>query len=147
MSSKKKITTSLRPEAKFMILWFLSFAMLVLLDMMWLSFALEKIYKPTYVRIQKKISFRIWSGIIVWLLLAAMIASRVFQGKNQTQEDWTMAGMGGIFNGLIIYGTYNFTNYSMFIHYDLLLSIVDTTWGMLAMGVTSFFMAMVAGRL
>ena len=110
-----------QPEARFMILWFFSFVMLVLLDMAWLSFSLEKIYKPVYIKIQKKMMFRIWSGIVVWMFLSAMIASRLYLARIRSQEDWTMAGMGGIFNGLVIYGTYNFTNYSLLTNYDLTL--------------------------
>ena len=136
-----------QPEARFMILWFFSFVMLVLLDMAWLSFSLEKIYKPVYIKIQKKMMFRIWSGIVVWMFLSAMIASRLYLARIRSQEDWTMAGMGGIFNGLVIYGTYNFTNYSLLTNYDLTLCCVDTIWGMLAMGLTSFVMAIFAEKL
>jgi uncharacterized membrane protein len=39
--------------------------------------------------------------------------------------------------GLVIYGTYDFTNLALFSNWSILLSIVDTMWGAVLFGLTT----------
>lgn len=129
----------------FVLLWFLSFIILFLLDMAWFSVSMETVYRPLFMKIQKRIILRVWSGLVTWILLGLMIAILLTQMKYTHQ--WTHAGLIGIVYGLIIYGVYNFTNYATLYNYNLRVVAIDTMWGGLVMGITSFLMAILHGYL
>jgi uncharacterized membrane protein len=129
-----------RQAFQFLLLWFLSFVVLLLLDMAWFSISMERVYKPLYIKIQKRVALRLWSGIVVWILLGLMVALITRQEKER-------AGTMGLLYGLIIYGVYNFTNHATLYNYNLRVTIIDTMWGSLAIGITAFLMAGVHRKL
>jgi len=99
----------------------------------------KSLYKPVYDNIQGKITFRIGSAAITWILLGLIIAlhnhgSPRMIRKFRTRGD---AFLVGALSGFIVYGVYNFTNYSTLTHYTLKLAVLDTLWGTFAFGVVS----------
>lgn len=128
---------SSRRMCRFLLRWLSGFFLLVALDLMWFSVSLDRVYKPLYQKIQKKMTFRLWSGILVWMLLSLMIASQFEQGTH----DAAYMGFMGIFHGFIIYGVYNLTNYSLLYQYSAQVVAIDTLWGSIAMGLTSYALA------
>lgn len=128
----------------FVLVWFLSFVILLSLDMIWFWFVMDTLYRPLFFKIQKRIVFRIGSGLIVWMLLGLMVALTLYQSA---ARQWSHAGLMGILYGLIIYGVYNFTNYATLYHYNLRVVAIDTMWGGVVMGITSFFMAILHNHL
>lgn len=118
-------------------LFILTFILLLIGDTLWFKISLSTIYKPMFTKIQHfPMTFRIWSGILVWLLLALSISifiiylSKIESSKINLSSLWV-----GFFLGFVIYGVYNFTNYSTFKDYTIKTSIIDTLWGTFLLGI------------
>lgn len=94
-----------------------AFISLIILDLLWFNFT-KKYYPIT------KSSINIYSAIFVWLLLCSALAVQVPKSFNE-------AIVYGFLVGLVIYGVYNFTNYSILKDWSLKLSILDTVWGII----------------
>lgn len=67
----------------------------------------------------------IFGGLIAWLLIAIGINYLVLPYTNSIKS----AGITGVVLGLVIFGTYNATNYASIAKWNLITFIVDTTWG------------------
>ena len=117
--------------SRFLVKWLVAFLLLVFMDMVWLKLSFNTVYKPQFMAIQKRLFFRIWSAICVWLLLAFGIAffSTIIVNLPSYQNAYI-----GMLLGLIIYGTYNFTNYSTLVGYKLNVAVLDTIWGCFVIG-------------
>ena len=132
--------------SRFLTVWMSAFFLLIILDVVWLSATYKKIYCPVFKKIQKNIKvFRIWSAIIVWLMLSSVLAF-AFQllSSVHTMHHYPYYGL---FLGFIIYGVYNFTNYATLYHYPLWLVVVDTVWGSFVMGTTAFIIYLISSRM
>ena len=121
----------------FLLQWFTAFVLLLLMDLGWFRISFKRIYEPQFRQIQKRVAIRIWSAIFVWLLLGFLVSGLVKAAKGDTM----ISGYIGLGLGFIVYAVYNFTNYATLIHYKLQVAIVDSIWGSLAIGLTSFFIA------
>lgn len=119
---------------KFILVWLIAFITLVIFDMLWFSVAMTTIYKPLFKDIQKKFIFRVWSGIVVWILIALFIAIDQCWVVKATPFDPRLLGF---IYGFIIYGVYNFTNYATIYKYNLKVVLTDTMWGALNVGMTT----------
>lgn len=119
---------------KFLLVWLISFVLLVLFDMIWFAVSLTTVYKPLFYDLQKKFIFRVWSGIVVWILIGLFIAIDVCWVIKTTPFDPRILGF---VNGFIIYGVYNFTNYATLYKYNIKVVFTDTLWGTLNIGMTS----------
>lgn len=114
--------------------WIAGFVLLVLFDMGWFSVSMSSLYKPMFQDIQKKFIFRVWSGIVVWILIALMIAiDHCWLIKRPPIDPRIM----GFLYGFILYGVYNFTNYATIHKYNLKVVVADTLWGTLNVGMTT----------
>jgi len=123
-------------HTRFLYRVFIAFLCLVCLDGLWLWISFDRIYKPQFMAIQKKIVVRTWSAILVWLLLASLIAM-------ERPASPATACLRGLLLGYIVYGTYNFTNYTTLYKYSLKVAVVDTIWGGFALAITSFVLSSV----
>jgi uncharacterized membrane protein len=87
-----------------------------LVDLFWLLTA--GIYaRNMSERIQgQPVRFRFFSAVIVYIFLAYMLLE-------------TKSGYQAFLYGASIYGVYDFTNYTIFEHYDWKLAVADTLWG------------------
>lgn len=119
---------------RFILIWLISFILLVIFDMIWFAVSIPVIYKPLFYDIQKKFIFRVWSGIVVWILIALFIAIDQCWVVKTTPFDPRLLGF---IYGLIIYGVYNFTNYATLYKYNLKVVFTDTLWGGLNIGLTT----------
>ena len=108
---------------------------MLLLDSVYLYFT-KSIFGVLVAKIQRTaIQFRIEGAIIVYLLLAFGLYYFIVKPGLSAWE----AGL----LGLVIYGTFDFTNYTMFKNYDLKIAIMDTVWGSLLFGLTTFILGLV----
>ena len=136
--------------SRFLWTWFLATVLLVALDALWLPMVWKSVYKPVDDRIQRKMTFRVWSAAFTWVLLGLIIAlhkggngdnagnaGNGDKGGNKKIYTRGNAFLVGALSGFIVYGVYNFTNYATLTHYTLKLSILDTMWGTLALGIVS----------
>jgi uncharacterized membrane protein len=102
---------------------------MLLLDSVYLYFT-KSIFGVLVAKIQRTaMQFRIEGAIIVYLLLALGLYYFIVKPGLSAWE----AGL----LGLVIYGTFDFTNYAMFKNYDLKTAIMDTAWGSLLFALTT----------
>ena len=115
----------------FSITVFLSILVIMLLmDSVYL-FLTKSIFGEMVAKIQRTaIQFRLVGAVIVYLLLALALYYFIVKPGLSVWE----AGL----LGLVIYGTFDFTNYAMFKNYDLKIAIMDTVWGSLLFALTTF---------
>jgi uncharacterized membrane protein len=105
---------------------------MLLLDSVYL-YLTKSIFGELVAKIQRTaIQFRIEGAIIVYLLLAFGLYYFIVKPGLSPWE----AG----FLGLVIYGTFDFTNYAMFKNYDLKTAIMDTVWGSLLFALTTLIL-------
>lgn len=125
-------------QAKFFMVWLVGFILLVVFDMMWFSVSMSSVYKPLFYDIQKKFIFRVWSGIVVWMLISLLLAIDKCWTIKTTPFDPRLLGL---IYGFIIYGVYNFTNYATLYKYNIKVALTDTFWGTLNVGITSLILS------
>jgi uncharacterized membrane protein len=125
--------------------------LLIILDIVWFSFSLDPIYRPTFLKIQgSPLDLRLSAGIVTWFLIAVGIRSFVVGGgsvggsgggsvgSNVSGSDTTAATLyKGALLGFIIYGVYNGTNYATLKDYPISTAIADTLWGTFAVATVS----------
>lgn len=120
---------------RFVLTWLVAFVLLVVFDMAWFYVSVPVLYRPMFNDIQKKFVFRVWSGIVVWVLIALFIALQACCcPTNACGADPRVLGF---IYGFIIYGVYNFTNHATLYKYNLKVAFADSIWGTLNIGVTS----------
>lgn len=126
-------------KSRFLLTWLVAFVLLVLFDMAWFYVSMPVLYKPMFHDIQKKFVFRVWSGIVVWVLIALFIALQSHCGPIKPCVDPRLLGFA---YGFIIYGVYNFTNHATLYKYNLRVAFADSFWGTLNIGTVSIIAPM-----
>jgi len=94
-----------------------------------------KLIAPFYnVQVKKiqgnEINFRMYSAFIVYIILITGLYYFVI-GPNRTAKE-------GAFFGLVVYGVFDFTNHAILDNYSLPLAIMDTIWGSILCGTTTY---------
>lgn len=108
---------------------------MLLLDSVYLYFT-KSIFGELVAKIQRTaMQLRIEGAIIVYLLLAIGLYYFIVKPGLSAWE----AGL----LGLVIYGTFDFTNYAMLKNYDLKTAIMDTVWGSLLFALTTLIVGKV----
>jgi uncharacterized membrane protein len=79
-----------------------------------------------------EINFRMYSAVIVYIILITGIYYFII-GPNKSVKE-------GAFFGLVVYGVFNFTNHAILDNYSLPLAMMDSIWGMVLCGTTTFLM-------
>jgi len=102
---------------------------IVAIDSVYL-FLTKSIFGEVVAKIQRTaIQMRLEGAVIVYLLLALGIYYFIIKPGRSAWD-------AGIL-GLVIYGTFDFTNYAMFKNYDLMTAIMDTVWGSFLLAFTT----------
>lgn len=102
---------------------------MLLLDSVYL-YLTKSMFGELVAKIQRTaMQFRIEGAIIVYILLALGLYYFIVKPGLSAWE----AGL----LGLVIYGTFDFTNYAMLKNYDLKIAIMDTVWGSLLFALTT----------
>jgi uncharacterized membrane protein len=106
-------------------------AMLVL-DIVWLSQAVPRIYQPALGSLlADKPNFMV-AGVFYLLYLIGVVVFAVLPAH--ASGSWLHAlGMGALL-GLVAYGTYDFTNLSTLRGWPVGLSLIDVAWGTVLTG-------------
>ncbi len=108
---------------------------MVLLDSVYLYFT-KSIFGELVAKIQRTaMQLRLEGAIIVYILLAVGLYYFIVKPGLSAWE----AGL----LGLVIYGTFDFTNYAMLKNYDLKTAIMDTVWGSLLFALTTLIVGKV----
>ena len=108
--------------------FFTILVIMLLLDSVYL-FLTKTIFGEMVAKIQRTaMQFRLAGAVIVYLLLAVGLYYFIVKPERNA---WEAALLG-----LVIYGTFDFTNYAMLKNYDLKIAIMDTVWGSLLFALT-----------
>lgn len=106
---------------------------LLAIDAVYLKFIGGPFYSHAVKKIQgSEIKFRMYSAFIVYIILITGLYYFVI-GPNKTYKE-------GAFFGLAVYGVFDFTNHAILDNYSLPLAMMDTIWGMILCGTTTFIM-------
>ena len=108
-----------------------AFAFMVL-DGLWLGVLMKTFYRTQLAPIARLADGGIapnWpAALVVYVLLGAGIALFVIP---RASTMWSAAGYGALF-GLVVYGVYDFTNYSTLREWPFVLTLADLAWGTVA---------------
>jgi uncharacterized membrane protein len=106
---------------------------LLAIDAVYLKFIGGPFYSLAVKKIQgNEINFRMYSAVIVYIILITGLYYFII-GPNKSIKE-------GAFFGLVIYGVFDFTNHAILDNYSLPLAMMDTIWGMVLCGTTTFIM-------
>ena len=105
----------------------------MLLDAAWLGVVMKRFYQvqmAPIARLSETGGFAPnWpAAFVVYVLLGAGIAT---QAIPRASDLTSAAGYGALF-GFLVYGVYDFTNFSTLRQWPFVLTLVDTAWGTLA---------------
>ena len=116
----------------------------MLLDGIWLGLLMKNFYRGQLAPIVRLADGGIapnWpAAIVVYVLLGTGIALFVIP---QASTVASAAAFGALF-GLVVYGVYDFTNYSTLRQWPFVLTLVDVAWGALASAAAAMVVRMVA---
>lgn len=111
---------------------------LMALDIVWLGALMSHFYRSelgSMLRLRgESIDTVTWAAILVYLCIAAGIlgfaAPRALAAKKSSRARVPMAALGWGFGfGLVLYGTYDFTNVAILSHWPITVALVDVAWG------------------
>lgn len=116
----------------------------MLLDGLWLGVLMKDFYREQLAPIVRLADGGIapnWpAAFVVYVLLGAGIALFVLPRASSLQ---TAAAFGALF-GLVVYGVYDFTNYSTLRQWPFVLVLADVAWGTVASAASAAAVWMVA---
>ena len=84
-----------------------------------------------------------WAAVIVYICITIGIIYFVLP---KAHGDYALALSWGVMLGLVTYGIYDFTNYSILANWPLKITIIDFIWGMTLCGLGSLFAAFIENR-
>lgn len=103
---------------------------MLLLDSVYL-YSTKNLFGEMVAKIQRTaLQMRLVGAVIVYLLLAVGLYYFIVKPGRSV---WEAALLG-----LVIYGTYDFTNYAILKNYDLMIAIMDTVWGSTLFALTTY---------
>ena len=95
----------------------------LILDLAWINF-FKLMFNPMIENIQgSKVEINIYGAILAYIVMIITYLSICFNGD---KPDY----FRGLMFGLAIYGTYEFTNLTMFSKWNIKILIIDIMWGL-----------------
>ena len=110
-------------------------AVYLVIEGLWLWFALPRVYTPVFKRIQggKDVSYTPWWGLIAYpILCLGMWYLVVLHSRSRTELN-----VKSLMFSASVYGIYNLTMLACFEEYGVGTALIDTLWGVVAIGVFS----------
>lgn len=118
-----------------------------IIDSIWLGVVAKHLYLQNLGALLRKSGETLapiaWSGVLVYVCLA--IGLVVFVLPKANGDYWHALIYGALF-GLVVYGIYDFTNYSLVANWPFNITFIDLAWGMVSCGLASLFAAFVQNR-
>jgi len=133
---------------KFFSLFLCTIVTIFILDMLWLGVVAKNIYAANIgALIRKSGDFMTpiwWAAIVVYICIALGVLLFVLPKANGSL---TLALIWGALLGMITYGIYDFTNYSILANWPWKITLIDFAWGTVLCSVSSLIAAFVQNRL
>ncbi len=120
---------------------------LVVLDIAWLAATMTRFYDGQLGALARRgpdgrLAGHIAPGLMVYLLLPLGITLFVLPAVLKSRRElWRGAALG-----LVVYGTYDFTNLSLLKDWPVAMTLVDTIWGMVLCTLTAWIAASIFTR-
>lgn len=103
---------------------------MLVLDALYLT-ATRGVFGAVVAKIQRvAMQIRIEGAIVVYVLLVLGLYKFIISERRPVKDAAIL--------GLVIYGVFDFTNYTMFKNYDLTTALMDTAWGTTLMALTTY---------
>ncbi len=119
---------------------------MLILDGLWLGFIAKKLYLQeigSLLRMSPKGGMDpLWLPALI--VYVALIAGVLLFAIPKAQGSALNALIWGAIFGLICYAVYDFTNLAVLANWSWKMSIIDTLWGMVLCGLTSFLTVLIA---
>lgn len=132
---------------KLIILFLATILSVFILDMIWLGIIAKNIYADNIGMLLRKSGDAMtpiwWAAFVVYLCIATGI---LFFVLPKAQGDYYLAFAGGVMLGLVTYGIYDFTNYSILANWPLKITFIDFIWGMILCGISSVVATFIQNR-
>lgn len=132
---------------KILILFLCTIITILALDMLWLGVLAKNLYAVNIGELLRKSDGLMapiwWAAAVVYVCIALGIIFFVLPKAN---GDYTQALIWGAAFGLITYGIYDFTNYSILANWPWQITLIDLIWGMVLCGLSSFIAVFVQNR-
>jgi uncharacterized membrane protein len=111
-----------------------TFIFLIGIDLVWITLIVNKMYQEALFDILRTNPI-IWSAVFAWILIPlGIVLFTVPKSKNIKQSL-----LYGALYGLILYGVYDFTNYSILGPYTLTITLADILWGTFLCSISTLF--------
>lgn len=128
-------------------LFFLTMISVFVLDMIWLGFIAKSTYAENIGMLLRKSSDGMapiwWAAGVVYVCITLGILYFVLPNA---QGNYLQALIGGVMLGLVTYGIYDFTNYSLLANWPWKITLIDFIWGMVLCGLSSLFAVFMQNR-
>lgn len=112
----------------------------LVIDMIWLSLIAKNIYFDSLHALLRQsegtLSPNYPAAIIAYL---AIIIGIVFFALPKANNHYSLAILWGGLLGFVVYGAYNFTNYSILAKWPINITFIDCLWGMILCSLTTCF--------
>ncbi|KTD46563.1 membrane protein [Legionella quinlivanii] len=132
---------------KLIVLFFLTMLCVLILDMIWLAFLAKSIYAKHIGMLLRTSGEGMapvwWAAAIVYVCITLGILYFVIPNA---QGNYMQALFGGVMLGLVTYGIYDFTNYSILAGWPWKITLIDFIWGMVLCGLSSLFAVFIQNR-
>ena len=128
-------------------IFFLTMLCVFVLDMIWLGIIAKNIYAQNIGFLLRKSGDGMapiwWAASLVYVCIGLGIVYFVLPGA---QGNYIQGLAGGVILGLVTYGIYDFTNYSLFANWPWKITLIDFVWGMVLCGLSSLFAVFIQNR-
>lgn len=132
---------------KWITLFLVTIVSVFVLDMIWLGVVAKNIYAEQIGMLLRKSGDAMspiwWSAVIVYVCIALGI---LFFVLPKAEGDYLLAFLGGLMLGLVTYGIYDFTNYSILANWPWKITCIDFVWGMTLCSLSSLFANFIQNR-
>lgn len=132
---------------KVIILFLVTIISVFIMDMIWLGIIAKNIYAQNIGMLLRKSGDEMtpiwWAAVVVYACITLGI---LFFVLPKAQGDYFLAFFGGVILGLVTYGIYDFTNYSILANWPWKITFIDFVWGMVLCGSSSLFATFIQNR-
>ncbi len=120
----------------------------VVIDFVWIGLVMKNFYirhlQPIGRISGDKFEPIIWAACVVYVALAIGIVQFALP-KINSETSWLATFGIGFLLGLVVYATYDFTNYSTLKDFTLTMAVVDSIWGGTVTGLVTLIARYVRG--
>lgn len=132
---------------KLIILFLVTILSVFVMDMIWLGVIAKNIYAQNIGMLLRKSGEAMtpiwWAAGVVYVCITLGI---LFFVLPKAQGDYFLALSGGVMLGVVTYGIYDFTNYSILANWPWKITIIDFIWGIVLCGLSSLFVTFIQSR-